>query len=326
VIRALLGLVLAASGTAGSHTVLTIQDPGIDEASALVPLAGGLFATTNDSGDTGRVFVLDGSGATVGTTYWERDPTDTEALAPARTPGRLWVGDIGDNDAVRPTIQVAEIPVGRGTRTVAPTVYSLAYPDGPHDAETLLCDPASGRLYVATKALLGGELYAAPARLSATGVNRLRAVAPVLPLATDGAFFPDGSRVVIRSYPAAAVYRWPSMRRVGVFAMPAQPQGEGIGFDATGTLYASSEGRHSKVITVPVPARLAGGGHGGRQGGYGDAEAGAAPPSERPQEGEAAPVSPRSRRDAWLIAAAVLTVGVATWAARWRRRWRRRRR
>jgi hypothetical protein len=245
----------AAAPTSRTHVVFRIQDPQIDEASALVPLPGGLFATTNDSGDTGRVFVLDSSGATVGVTHWEADPTDTEALAPAPD-GRLWVGDIGDNSAVRSHIEVAEIPVGRGSRTVTPTVYRLVYPDGSHDAETLLDDPATGRLYVASKGVLGGTLYAAPAVLRPGVDNRLTEVATVLPMATDGAFFPGGSRVIIRNYFSAAVYSWPSMQLVTSFAMPAQQQGEGIGFAADGTLYASSEGLHSPVITVPLPASL----------------------------------------------------------------------
>jgi hypothetical protein len=152
------------------------------------------------------------------------------------------------------------VPVGRGDRTVAPTVYDLVYPDGAHDAETLLCDPHTGRLYVASKEWLGGTLYAAPARLSPDRPNRLRAIAPVLPIATDGAFLPGGHRVVIRGYASATVYDWPSMRRVTTFALPAQPQGEGIAVAADGTGYLSSEGTHSKVLEITLPAAGAGAG------------------------------------------------------------------
>ena len=240
------------SGPTGRHAV-TIQDRQITEASALVALPGGLFATSNDSGDTGRVFVLDRTGATVGVTHWSADPTDVEALAPAGD-GQVWVGDIGDNAASRTTIQVAEVPVGRGERTVTPPIYSLAYPDGAHDAETLLCDPADGRLYVATKGILGGTLYAAPAHLVAGATNRLTAVGRVLPIATDGTFWPDGRFVLIRNYFAATVYAWPSLEPQATFQLPNQPQGEGIGVTAGGRVYLSSEGLHSTVIADPLPA------------------------------------------------------------------------
>ena len=165
-------------------TVLTFQDPAIVEQSALV-LQDDLFLTINDSGDTGRVFVVDRSGATVGVTQWSDHPNDTEALAPAG-PGYVWVGDIGDNLARRSDVAITRVPVGRGERTVRATSYRLSYPGGATDAETMVRDPVTGRLYIATKNVFGGRLYAVPQQLSATGTNKLRPVGRVLALATDG--------------------------------------------------------------------------------------------------------------------------------------------
>ena len=233
-------------------TVLTFSDPAIVEASALV-LQDGLFVTTNDSGDTGRVFVVDRSGATVGVTHWSDDPTDSESLAPGG-PGYVWVGDIGDNLGHRSDVTITRVPVGRGERTVREPSYHLTYPGGATDAETLVRDPVTGRLYIATKNVFGGRLYAVPRQLSATGTNRLRPVARVLPLATDGAFFPDGRHLVIRGYGSAAVYAWPSMQRVATFDLPDQQQGEGIAVGPDDTLYLSSEGLHAPVLATRVPA------------------------------------------------------------------------
>ena len=257
-------LALASSGVT-DPSGFAFADQRVDEASALVSLPGDLFATTNDSGDTGRIFTVDDRGRTVGVTQWEESPRDVEALAPGSgagpgggSGGMIWVGDIGDNNSDRPHIQVAEVPAGRGDRTVHPTVYTLVYPDGAHNAETLLCDPATGRLYVATKGWLGGILYAAPEHLVAGRDNTLTPVGAVMPLATDGVFLPGGHEVLIRGYFSATTYAWPSMDRIASFPLPGQPQGEGVGVEPDGTVYLSSEGLHSKVLRFELPAKALG--------------------------------------------------------------------
>lgn len=253
VLVVLAGPAVPASASEPHATEVTrFWDPAIVEASALV-VRDGLYLTTNDSGDTGRVFAADASGRTVGVTHWSDDPVDVEALAPAG-PDAVWVGDIGDDLGHRSFVTVTRVPVGRGDRTVRPTSYRLAYPGGARDAETLVRNPVTGRLYVASKDLLGGTLYAVPRHLRPDRVNRLVPVGRVLPLATDGAFFPDGRHLVVRGYVTATVYEWPSLRRVASFALPAQRQGEGIAIGADGEVYLSSEGRRSAVLRMPLPA------------------------------------------------------------------------
>ena len=243
----------AAAPVSTSRVVFSFTDPDVVEASGLA-VVDGLFVTVNDSGDSGRVFTVDpATGDTVGVTRWDGEPTDDEAVAPAGD-GTVWVGDIGDNLARRDEVVVRRVPVGRGERTVDPQAYRLVYPDGPRDAETLLCDPVTGRLYVASKGVLGGTLYAAPETLG-PGVNELTAVGPVIGIATDGAFFPDGRHVVLRDYGRAAVYSMPGLSPVGsAFALPDQEQGEGIAVDASGRVFLSSEGSEAPVLRVGLPA------------------------------------------------------------------------
>jgi hypothetical protein len=100
----------------GGNEVTRFEDPEIVESSGLA-VVDGLLVTTNDSGDSGRVFTVDpATGETVGVTQWSADPVDVEALAPAGG-GEVWVGDIGDNRAERTSVSVARVPVGRGTVT-----------------------------------------------------------------------------------------------------------------------------------------------------------------------------------------------------------------
>ena len=157
-------LPLTLVGADDSTVELTFEDPEIIESSGLA-VVGDWVVTTNDSGDSGRVFVVDRSGATVGVTGWG-DPRDVEALAPAG-PGHVWVGDIGDNRAARRSVEVIRVPVGRGDRQVTPATYELVYPDGARDAEALLRHPLTGQLFLVTKGIFGGTAYAAPVRLRA---------------------------------------------------------------------------------------------------------------------------------------------------------------
>jgi hypothetical protein len=241
------------------NEVTRFEDPEIIESSGLV-VVDGLLVTTNDSGDSGRVFTVDpATGQTVGVTAWSAEPEDVEALAPtggAADGGEVWVGDIGDNRAERPSISVSQVPVGRGDVDVDVTAYELVYPDGPRDAESLLADPATGRLYVVSKGVFGGSLYAAPERLSAGKPNRLKEVGPVLAIATDASFFPDGRHIIVRNYTQAAVYSWPELVEVGHFGLPDQEQGEGIAVADDDTIYASSEGLRAPVLRIALPAAV----------------------------------------------------------------------
>jgi hypothetical protein len=254
VVPFLLGAAVAPTDRA--QVVFSFQDNDIIESSGLVVVRG-LVVTTNDSGDRGRVFTVDpATGETVGTTGWGNDPQDVEALAPLGD-HEVWVGDIGDNTESRQSIQVSPVPVGPGNGDIDAPIYDLVYPDGPHNAETLMTDPMTGRLYVATKGVLGGTLYAAPERLDPGRPNELAPMGEVLPIATDGAFLPDGKHFVVRNYAMAAVYAFPSLEKVDEFRLPDQPQGEGLAVDSDGSLLLSSEGLHSKVLRVSLPTSSA---------------------------------------------------------------------
>jgi hypothetical protein len=236
------------------HVVFSFADPAIDESSGLVDL-GDVMVTTNDSGGDPLVFVIDAAtGRTVGRTTYADRVVDTEALAPAGG-DVVWVGDIGDNDEKRDSVEVYRVPVGRGDRTVRAPAYRLVYPDGAHDAESLVAAP-DGRLYVITKGLLGGTVYAAPRHLVADRTNRLRPVASVDVWATDAALFPDGRHVLVRGYDGAVVCTFPGFRPVASVDLPRQRQGEGVSIGSSGRIRLSSEGVHSAVLEVSVPAEV----------------------------------------------------------------------
>ena len=134
--------------------------------------------------------------------------------------------------------------------------FELTYPDGPRDAETLLAHPRTGRLFVVSKTVFGGTVYAAPRRIEPVVPNPMRAVAVVPGLLTDGAFLPDGRNVLLRGYADASLLSFPDFAVLGSFELPEQEQGEGVAIGDDGRILLSSEGRGAEVLEVKLPQRL----------------------------------------------------------------------
>lgn len=243
--------------------LFTVQDPAVDESSAVVEVGRGAarrVLTINDSGDGPVVYVIDPrTGRTAGRSTYDGDAVDVEALAPGRG-GEVWVGDVGDNGSVRAGVQVYRLPSLRdGDREMPSTRYDLAYPGGARDAETLLVDPRTGRVFVVSKEVLGGQVFAAPRRLRTDRPNLLTPVGRAPGIVTDGAFFPDGHHVVLRDYSRAYVLDTTRLpwRPVAGFELPDQPQGEGIAVRRDGrSLLVSSEGERQPVQVVRIPRQV----------------------------------------------------------------------
>lgn len=239
-------------GTVAGTPLFAFQDPAITESSGLVD-AGRTVYTVNDSGSQPVLYAVDaGNGRTrATTTYTSTDVTDVEALAPAPG-GDVWVGDIGDNLRSRDAIAVYRATPGQPDSAR----IELTYPDGPRDAETLLAHPRTGRLFVVSKTVFGGTVYAAPRRLEPVVPNPMRAVAVVPGLLTDGTFLPDGRHVLLRGYGAATLLSFPDFAVLGSFDLPEQEQGEGLSVGDDGRILLSSEGRSAAVLEVKLPERL----------------------------------------------------------------------
>ncbi len=244
----------AAAAAEAPNPLFAFTDEEISESSGLVD-AGTVVYTANDSGSGPVLYAVDPrTGDTRGrTTYTRDDVIDVEALAPG-PPGVVWVADIGDNEARRERVSLYRVrPDGPGSG--APRL-DLVYPDGPRDAETLLAHPRTGRLFVVSKTVFGGTVYAVPADAEPGPPARLRRFASVPGLVTDGAFLPDGRHVVLRSYATATVFSFPGFEARGSFDLPEQRQGEAISVSPSGRVLVSSEGVGTDVLQVAVPRRL----------------------------------------------------------------------
>ncbi|MCF3177529.1 hypothetical protein IPZ61_29980 [Streptomyces sioyaensis] len=239
----------------------TISDPRITESSGLAASRAhpGIYWTHNDSNDGPYLYAVDGrSGRTVAriTLRGIGSPRDVEAIS-VGPDGNLYVGDIGDNlGGSWDHVWIYRLPEPKTLRdaTVTATQFTVKYADGPRDAEALMVHPKTGRVYIASKKQDGGgALYEGPQHLTPGATNTFRKVAPIDLWVTDGAFSPDGTRLVLRSYFGARIYRWQSGRPkdLGSVGVPVQQQGESVTFTLDGrTLMYGSEGESSEVKPV----------------------------------------------------------------------------
>ncbi|MEW2356299.1 hypothetical protein [Spirillospora sp. NPDC029432] len=260
------GVPYAAPATADDKVAFKITDERITESSGLaVSLRHkGVVYTHNDSGGVAQIFALGPDGRTRAVlTLAGAGARDWEAMAVGRDEkGRpaVYVADIGDNlGGAWPYVTVYRIPepAQLRTRTLRATAFKFKYEDGPRNAEAMMINPRTNRLYVVSK-LFNGSVYEAPAKLRTGGFNKLRRVADAPSIATDGAFSPDGRTCVIRTYFGARLYAVDGEGRpgksLGSVGLPAQEQGESITYTADGrSLLAGSEGSGQPVHQVPLP-------------------------------------------------------------------------
>jgi hypothetical protein len=253
--------VQAADPSPGVKKLFTIRDQRLRESSGLAKSQKhqGIYWTVNDSGDSARVFGIDTNGKVKAVLSFKADVRDVEAVAVDRD-GTIYIADIGDNRLNRDMIEIYTIPEPDelADADVRYHRYDFTYPDGPHNAETLLVEPGTNQLYIVTKVDKGaGAIYAAPPAPSRQGTNELTKLAPApAGTFTDGTFLSDGQRVVLRTYTGVATVAWGDNPAVIASTEVAVTQGESVAVGQTSnTVLVGSEGSNSAVYQVQVPAK-----------------------------------------------------------------------
>jgi hypothetical protein len=170
----------------------------------------------------------------------------------------LYIGDIGDNTESRDSVVVYQVPEPSGETTAEAAELVLTYPDGPHDAETLMVHPDTGDLYIVSK---GSDpvVYVARAPLTSSMTMEVAGKAKVsglLPGPTGGDISSNGRRVVLSLYTGAVEYVLPPGARFDAIwrtnpddvDLPAVAQREGIAYTLDGrSVVTTSEGRNPPV-------------------------------------------------------------------------------
>lgn len=211
-----------------------------------------------DRGNKNEVYLFSLYGKKFGTITIEGvENIDWEdiAIGPGPEEGEqyIYIGDIGDNEAIRDNIRVIRFkePQLADFENDALTIedfeiINLKYPDGARDAETLLLDPNTLDIIIITKRELVARVYQISAPYNTNQMNELSFIG-LLPMkrVLGGDVDASGKQVMLKN--KSTVYYWPinngsvlntlfKSTPISVFYI-VEPQGEAIGFTADGEGY-----------------------------------------------------------------------------------------
>jgi hypothetical protein len=256
-------LVLSPAAAVQADVICRFTDPRLTEISGMATslLHPDTIYLHNDS--SGGPFVYAASASTcrikARLRIAESAARDFEGMAVGRDRlGRpvIWIGDVGDNLDSWPEVAMLRVrePEKLTDQTMRATTYRFTYRDRPHNAETVLADPRAPRLWIVTKQMARGSLYALPSPLRKNILNTARPIQAEGGIITDGAISPRGDRYVLRDYFDAVIYQGlPPGREVARIYLPAQPQGESITWSADGASLLIASERDDRLLRVRVP-------------------------------------------------------------------------
>lgn len=255
----------------------TIKSGEIMESSGLVQSRcdSNVFWTHNDSGGGEFIFAINEKGEKLGT--WKvtgAKNNDWEDMATFKDQSGkcfLYLGDIGNNNDKKTQLMIYKVAEPQVTEAAKDTnrkkpgqteqaeVLKFSYPDGPHDAETLLVHPMTGEIYVLTKEMVTlSQVFKIGQKVEKVGSISV----PAIPngLLTGGEISPDGKRVLLCDYYAAYEIVLPDndknfddiwKQEVTKIELGEREQGEAVCYSADGTkIYATSEKKNSPMIRV----------------------------------------------------------------------------
>lgn len=258
-----------------------LENNDMDEVSGLAGsrLNEAFIWSHNDSGGKSRLFLTKENGEDYGIVNLPSiENRDWEDLAIAPFPGTgistLYIADIGDNlnqyetkfiyRINEPNIENIQDKLSLNVTDIS--VIEFSYPDGNHNAETLLTDPKTGDLFIVTKSINSTGLYQLTFPYSFDEVNVLTKVGTLdISNAVGGEISPDGREILIKNY--NSIFHWTldaeentsSVIDKTPIRLPyfREPQGEAIGWKADKSgYYTISEEPQGIEASVYFYARL----------------------------------------------------------------------
>ncbi|MBA3481909.1 MAG: hypothetical protein H0T51_08855 [Pirellulales bacterium] len=232
----------------------------------------------HNDGEAKHVFAVKTSGKVAAQVKIPEAVEDVEDMAigpgPEEGVDYLYLGDIGDNDGNRREVRVIRfaepsLDHERGQPKVRDAeVIRLQYPDGPHDAEALLVDSATGDLIIVTKEDRRARAYVARAASLSDQVSHVtleESASPDVGLVSAGDISSDGHWVLLRNEEQGWLWeRAPGESLADALQRPPQlvpargrtqgNNGESIAFGPVGqSYYTVSEGKDERIYEFRLP-------------------------------------------------------------------------
>lgn len=254
-----------------------LEDPSLVEQSGVASSAinDSVLYIHQDSGNSPDVDIISSSGKSIGKItlvgVQNRDWEDI-AVGPGPENGKsyIYVGNIGDNNAVYNEIivyrflepEVRQIEQQQNFSITQFDRITMQYPDGHRNAESLLLDPLTKDIYVATKESNHSQVYKASYPQTTSALSVLTALDD-LPFdkLTGGDISANGQEVLLRS--KVGVWYWTRSKDETIattllktpkfIPINAEYQGEGICFAHNGSgFYTNSEVPKSRTMLPPL--------------------------------------------------------------------------
>ncbi|MEN8239750.1 MAG: hypothetical protein ABFR53_11185 [Actinomycetota bacterium] len=268
-----------ASGATVCDRYESIRDTGTIESTDLVEASGlavgrvspDVLWSHNDSRGGAKLFAFDAAGNDLGAFelpgIFAIDWEDIAAgPGPDGSGNYLYVGDIGDNFAIRSgQITIYRVPdadpadlSGSFAEVVS---LPFRYPDGTHNAEAIFVDPIEPAIYVVTKdkaqaLIFKGSLLPTGQEVELENVATLFLDAEV----SGGDISWDGHVIALRGYQTVWMWNRPTGATVAdafntdpcTAPAPEERQGEAIVFDGDLGYWTVSEGKAPAIHAIPV--------------------------------------------------------------------------
>ncbi len=251
----------------------------LSEASGIASSArnSGVLWTHND-GSRKRVFAISTNGATLSNFSFDESVDDVEDMAvgpgPSAGVSYLYFGDIGGNNhsgdkredvkilrIPEPAVDLAWANSPRSSDFTGVETFTLVYPDGEYDAETLLVDSITADVFVVTKENNSARVYRANLNAATNGssLDLVLVQTVAFAKASGGDISADGRQIVLRREDAAMIWARCDSEDIGialgragqsvpVIGTPTEENGEAIAFLRDGSGYVTiSEGDDQPV-------------------------------------------------------------------------------
>lgn len=214
----------------------------------------GKYWVHNDSGDTGRIFLIDSVANLHCEFYLEGvHAVDVEDIAWVNNAGRNYIllADIGDNQAKRSDIKLyyfeePKLSDGKRLDSIPASQiqeFTVRFPDKSRDAEAIFVDPIDQRFYLISKRDFYSTLYTADIFEKREGKYTLKKLLELpFTFVTAADITSSGDALLMKNL--TQVFFWERSPKESILstlrkpykrvAYQAEPQGEAIAFDLKG--------------------------------------------------------------------------------------------